>query len=145
MFSPNQNYPCMAQQKKRDANHILIPQVIFYFMSVPKLWSFWYRYDVTDHLWNQNMICVFFVVVVAVTGVYQFLSVAWHGVSRTHILDLRIACFPPALFYVRKHSNRTTRPDPPQIPEGVHQCWLIAECMLVLCKLVCMCTTHGLM
>ena len=47
-------------QQKKDANHILIPQVICYVISVPKLLSFWYRYEKTDHLWNQNMICVFF-------------------------------------------------------------------------------------
>ena len=46
--------------KKKDANHILIPQVIFYFISVPKLLSFWYRYEITDHLRNQYMICFFF-------------------------------------------------------------------------------------
>ena len=31
--------------KKKDANHILITQVICYFISVPKLLSFWYKYD----------------------------------------------------------------------------------------------------
>ena len=29
--------------KKKDANHILITQVICYFISVPKLLSFWYK------------------------------------------------------------------------------------------------------
>ena len=55
----------LASQHKKDANHILIPQVICYFISVPKLLSFWYRYEKTDHLWNQNMICVFFLLCVS--------------------------------------------------------------------------------
>ena len=32
-------------QQKKDANHILIPQVICFFISVSKLLTFWYRYE----------------------------------------------------------------------------------------------------
>ena len=39
-----------THSKKKDANHILIPQVICFFISVSKLLTFWYRYEKTDHL-----------------------------------------------------------------------------------------------
>ena len=45
----NLSNPTGPQQKK-DANHILIPQVICFFISVSKLLTFWYRYEKTDHL-----------------------------------------------------------------------------------------------
>ena len=49
-----------SKKKKKKKTQILIPQVICLFMSVIQLLSFWYRYEKTDHLWNQNVICVFF-------------------------------------------------------------------------------------
>ena len=39
-----------SHSKKKNANHILIPQVICFFISVSKLLTFWYRYEKTDHL-----------------------------------------------------------------------------------------------
>ena len=40
-------------KKKKTPNDILISQVVIcFFISLP----FWYRYEITDHLWNQNMI-----------------------------------------------------------------------------------------
>ena len=35
---------CVCHSKKKDTNHILIPQVICFFISVSKLLTFWYRY-----------------------------------------------------------------------------------------------------
>ena len=35
----------ISAQQKKDANHILIPQVICLFISVSKLLTFWYRYE----------------------------------------------------------------------------------------------------
>ena len=40
----------LIHSRKKRQNHILIPQVIYFFISVPKLLSFWYRYEKTDHL-----------------------------------------------------------------------------------------------
>ena len=52
---------------KKGTEHILISQVICFFIPVPKLLSFWYGYEKTDHLWNQNMIASFFFLLCNIT------------------------------------------------------------------------------
>ena len=60
MYGPflNMTIGC-TNTAKRDANHILISQVvdlsvISYLYQYDN--SFWYRYESTDHLWNQKII-----------------------------------------------------------------------------------------